>query len=967
VTTPVNFAGVSRVELHGASGNIQPTNNNFYVHAWTRALGTRLYVYGSGKFIDKLTIDASVADNSGGLITFNGATSDGGTDTGQATITIDDRANLGGIRDGSGEDVRYIPKTFSISELGIFGNATGGFREFDLANVTNINLLLGRGVALGAGPSVSIDGEGAGQTISVYGNANDISTETFEVGSTDPHGFPELSSPFTDAVLGNVFLYGNGGGNNLVIDDRDHAGSASYTLTGNSLHSSTGGGTVYWDGVNFPEVDFYGSNAGSTMTASGFDSAVPVHLFGGSSGADYLTIDDHLMANRRPNRFDLYQDKVTRFFASSPTFDSIYYSGYEAFNGYLNDVETTVNVYGTPTLGAGQQATITGGASADTFTVYPRDAAGNPTILGNLGIIGGAGADVLNFIDNLATTGTTWSVTNPFGAGTQDFAVAGGALMGVLNDVESIVLYASPGNDTFNVNTYKAGNAFAIFGGTGDDTLNFGNNNLVANVTSLSGFSFDGQGGSDTFNLNSAGDGTGTYTAGVFSPGVGIVSYVPTLGSYSIGLLDTNTELTRLYPSGAGPIINVTGVIVGTTTAALMGSNASPAGLHVGSGNTLGSIQGAVIFDGGTAGSSVSVNDSADGVGRIAHLTQTTLGAFPGDTLFPAGGSLMFTNTRQGFTPGLTLNLGSGADTVYAQPNAAGTVTITGGNPTTAPGDTLNLALAAAQGYALHGNASSGNVTSANLKTLTYSGFEAGPNVDAVAPVVAAADINLNGVPGGGAAPVGLLARAAALAGNRQSLDVVFSEDVAFPAGPASIVLTNLTTGQDVPQGYVAVSFDPATHTAHFTFPGYPNGELPDGNYRGRLLASGAADLFGNAPAADVPINFFFLAGDANHDRSVDFNDLVALAQNYNTSDKTFAKGDFNYDGNVDFSDLVILAQRYNTTLAQPPAAAVAPAVSAVRTSAVAKTRKTPVFSATRIARPLVKARGRLSALKSAR
>ena len=68
------------------------------------------------------------------------------------------------------------------------------------------------------------------------------------------------------------------------------------------------------------------------------------------------------------------------------------------------------------------------------------------------------------------------------------------------------------------------------------------------------------------------------------------------------------------------------------------------------------------------------------------------------------------------------------------------------------------------------------------------------------------------------------------------------------------------------------------------------------------------------------------LAGDANRDRTVNFNDLVALAQNYNTSGKTFSTGDFNADGGVDFQDLVLLAQRYNTTLPPPPAAASSPA-----------------------------------------
>jgi len=56
--------------------------------------------------------------------------------------------------------------------------------------------------------------------------------------------------------------------------------------------------------------------------------------------------------------------------------------------------------------------------------------------------------------------------------------------------------------------------------------------------------------------------------------------------------------------------------------------------------------------------------------------------------------------------------------------------------------------------------------------------------------------------------------------------------------------------------------------------------------------------------------------GDANLDGVVDFNDLVKLAQSYNTKGKDWFHGDFTYDldGTVDFNDLVQLAQNYNTT-----------------------------------------------------
>jgi hypothetical protein len=80
------------------------------------------------------------------------------------------------------------------------------------------------------------------------------------------------------------------------------------------------------------------------------------------------------------------------------------------------------------------------------------------------------------------------------------------------------------------------------------------------------------------------------------------------------------------------------------------------------------------------------------------------------------------------------------------------------------------------------------------------------------------------------------------------------------------------------------------------------------------------ADPAGNVFAAGTESSFFFLNGDANHDRAVDFADLILLSQNYNrTVGMTFSTADLNYDGKVDFGDLIILSQRYNQTLAELP------------------------------------------------
>jgi probable HAF family extracellular repeat protein len=57
--------------------------------------------------------------------------------------------------------------------------------------------------------------------------------------------------------------------------------------------------------------------------------------------------------------------------------------------------------------------------------------------------------------------------------------------------------------------------------------------------------------------------------------------------------------------------------------------------------------------------------------------------------------------------------------------------------------------------------------------------------------------------------------------------------------------------------------------------------------------------------------------GDGTLDGSIDFADLVLLAQHYNlvNASKAIDVADFNLDGVVNFADLVILAQNYNTSV----------------------------------------------------
>ena len=55
----------------------------------------------------------------------------------------------------------------------------------------------------------------------------------------------------------------------------------------------------------------------------------------------------------------------------------------------------------------------------------------------------------------------------------------------------------------------------------------------------------------------------------------------------------------------------------------------------------------------------------------------------------------------------------------------------------------------------------------------------------------------------------------------------------------------------------------------------------------------------------------FVIPGDVNQDGTVNFSDLLGLAQNYGKQNATLADGDFNLDGTVGFADLLLLVQDY--------------------------------------------------------
>ena len=85
--------------------------------------------------------------------------------------------------------------------------------------------------------------------------------------------------------------------------------------------------------------------------------------------------------------------------------------------------------------------------------------------------------------------------------------------------------------------------------------------------------------------------------------------------------------------------------------------------------------------------------------------------------------------------------------------------------------------------------------------------------------------------------------------------------------------------------------------------------------------AAPGGQLFGVAADPTSVVVRTTIIGDTNLDSSVNFNDLLNLAKNYNQTSKFWQHGDSNYDGTVNFNDLLNLAKHYNQAMPTEPVA----------------------------------------------
>ena len=379
--------------------------------------------------------------------------------------------------------------------------------------------------------------------------------------------------------------------------------------------------------------------------------------------------------------------------------------------------------------------------------------------------------------------------------------------------------------------------------------------------------------------LFSLGSGPVTFAGGTLAPRTGAVNNALSVGAADTISLDVGSNPVQVSIGQLGVALDVTGSAGGSLT--LAGSIALQNDLDIDNTVPL-TIDGAIT---GTFG-----------------ITKTDIGT----VTFAGSSSNIYTGTTEVEGGTLLLDNTGGA---IAVPGALSVV------PFSTPGVATSATVRLLAGQQLASSSPLSFDSTNGLATLDLNGF----NQSVQSLSVTGGNTAANGRAILGDGPTGAAAVATLTAG---SLSIAAGQTLDLSGNSLQI--------------QYASGNDPIAAIRQYLSSGYGGGSW---NGPGIISSTAAASsqtlgyadsvdkVVAGMPANTVLIKYTY-SGDANLDESVNFADLVALAQNYGGTGKSWDQGDFNYDGSVNFADLVALAQNYGKTLSSSAVAATSAAVT---------------------------------------
>ena len=537
--------------------------------------------------------------------------------------------------------------------------------------------------------------------------SNVESTQILGGKGNDMYIVTDQTNPVAKQFNTPLIIDGGGGNDTFTLGEADFPATFNAPIR---IEGNDGDDVFTWYGVN-----------------NGSDANVFEVTVDGGAGTNTLVVDDQTRFTS-PTNYDINAHRIRAQQVGYTVFADFNFFNMSALTVSASDNNDTFDVNGISSdIDATNQVTILGNGGADTVRVHPFDVEGTFMLSGNLGIGGGAGADLV-VVDNSNThRGIAYGFYNQFGPGTTNVSGFSEAGFGVASDVEQLQILAGSGDDSFNIDSYlSSGTSLSIAAGAGDDVLEVTptGKNIEAGFSDAVTYSFDGGDGMDSFNLyNNNNSQAWTYIRDannltLLSPGEYRLDLVPQ--SFESWKLAGGTYRDTLYadnlPSGELMTFEGGG-----------GYDALSVGFLTSSAN---GMRGQLVFDGGDGGGALNVYDYRNSTGATLHIendgVDDTLGSTSGDTLFGPGGSIRYRNVSdEGDGAGVNVILGSGPDTIYAAPLATATISIDAGEPSEGAGDKLNLATAQAQNPTVQnfGNGS-GRLTSSNRMPIVWTSIE---------------------------------------------------------------------------------------------------------------------------------------------------------------------------------------------------------------------------------------------------